>query len=215
MTHERTIDWDEHWAATDRDDLDEMRAAGRRMADRLERYFETFPASLADVGCGPAFTLFELAGRHPETTFVGYDAAESVLAGNRRLAGERRVTNLSFRPAELPDLEVERTFDCVICIATLHYVAAIERAVERLLSLVAPGGTLVFNYPNRHTREMYRSDPATDPERFELVLTGENLLTYEAIERVTGRRPRSFWRAVGEDDWRSLGRANPCVVMER
>lgn len=62
---------------------------------------------------------------------------------------------------------------------------------------------------------MYRDDPATDPERFELVLEGENLLTYDRIREITGRRPRSFWKPVDEDDWQSIGRTNPRVVIER
>lgn len=209
------MDWDAHWERTDRAELSEMRTAGVRMASRLERYLDGPPDSLADVGCGPAFMLLELADRHPDATLVGYDVAPSVLRENRRRAAERGLDRLSFRRARLPDLDLGRTFGCVTCLATLHYVADIERALEGLLAHVEPGGVLVFNYPNRYTRRMYERDPETDPDRFELVLAGENLLSYDRIETVTGRRPRSFWRAVGEDDWRSLGRRNPCVVLER
>jgi len=210
-----TIDWEDHWAATDRAELSEMRAAGERMARRLERYFDSFPASVADVGCGPAFTLFELATTHPGTELVGYDAARSVLRENRARAADRDLENLAFRHGVLPELSADRRFECVTCIATLHYVADVATAVERLLAHVKPGGTLVFNYPNRHTRRMYRGDPTTDPERFELLLEGENLLSYDRIRKITGRRPRSFWKAVDEDDWRSIGQTNPCVVIER
>jgi 2-polyprenyl-3-methyl-5-hydroxy-6-metoxy-1,4-benzoquinol methylase len=210
-----TIDWEQHWAETDRSELSEMRAAGERMARRLERYFDTFPASLADVGCGPAFTLFDLAATHPDVELVGYDAAGSVLRENRARAADRDLENLAFRHGRLPELSADLRFECVTCIATLHYVADVATAIRHLLALVEPGGTLVFNYPNSHTRRMYRDDPATDPERFELVLEGENLLTYDRIREITGRRPRSFWKAVDEDDWRSIGRTNPCVVIER
>lgn len=208
-----TIDWDAHWAGTDREELDEMRAAGRRMADRLLRYFDGPPASVLDVGCGPAFTLFSLAER-TDADLHGVDAAASVVEHVRALAEDRGV-GVDFRTGSLPDLDLGRTFDCVLCVATLHYVAEIETAVERLYDHVTPGGSLVFNYPSRHTRATYRSDPGTDPERFDLVLNGENLLTYEDIERVLGRRPRSFWKAVGLEDWRSVGQTNPCVVVDR
>lgn len=215
MTSSGTIDWDAHWASADRSELGDMRAAGERMARRLERYFDPFPASVADVGCGPAFALFELAASHPTSEFVGYDAAASVLRRNRSRVADLGVDNLAFRRATLPGFAVERTFECVTCIATLHYVADIEDAIRALLARVEPGGTLIFNYPNRHTRRTYENDPDADPERFELVLRGDNLLTYPEIERVTNRRPRSFWKAVGEDDWRSLGQTNPCVVIEK
>ena len=192
-----------------------MRAAGERMADRLERYFEAFPATLAAVGCGPDFMLFELASAHSESEFFGVDLADSVLERNRELAADRGLSNLRFQQGSLPALELAPEFGCVTCVATLHYVAEIERAIERLLDAVAPGGTLVFNYPNRHTRRMYDRDPETDPERFELVVAGENLLTWEEIERITARRPRSFWKTVSEPDWRSIGQTNPCVVIDR
>lgn len=215
MTFSATIDWDAHWKATDRSELSEMEEAGRRMARRLERYFDSFPETVADVGCGPAFTLFELARAHPGATFVGYDAAESIVAANRSRVAEDGIDNLRFRHGSLPGLSVDRTFRCVTCIATLHYVADIETALEALFAHVEPGGVLIFNYPNRHTQRAYRTDPETDRDRFELLLRGENLLTYEDIRRVLGRRPRSFWKAVGEENWRSLGQTNPCVVVEK
>ena len=215
MSFPSTIDWDDHWEATDRDELDEMRAAGERMVDRLERLFDGFPASLADVGCGPAFMLFEAARRHPDATLFGYDAAESVVRRNRSIADERGADTLRFEMARLPELNVDHRFECVTCIATLHYVADVRSALDALYSRVAPGGRLIFNYPNRHTRRAYLEDPPADPERFELVLDGENLLTYEAIEGILSRRLRSFWKAVDEDDWRSIGRANPCVIVDK
>ena len=210
-----TIDWERHWERTDRDELEEMRAAGERMGDRLERYFESFPATLADVGCGPAFMLFELASAHPGSEFFGVDPAGSVLERNRELAADRELSNLHFRRGSLPALDLDREFGCVTCIATLHYVADIQRAIGQLLDTVAPGGTLVFNYPNRHTKQMYERNPEADRERFELVLNGENLLTWGEIERIGGERPRSFWKAVEEPDWRSIGQTNPCVAIDQ
>lgn len=215
MTASSTIDWDAHWEHADRTDLSEMQAAGERMAHRLERYFDSFPPSLAAVGCGPAFMLFELAPDHPETNLAGYDPAASVMQENESLAADREFHNLTFHRGSLPTFSAERTVACITCIATLHYVADIETAIARLLAHVEPGGVLIFNYPNRYTRRMYQNDPDTNTERFKLVLRGENLLTYEGIRCVTNRQPRSFWKAVGEDDWRTLGQKNPCVIIEK
>lgn len=214
MTFSSTIDWDAHWEREDRADLELRQLAGERMARRLARYFEPFPESLADVGCGPGFLLFELAETYRDREFVGYDAAPSVVRANRSVADEHGVENVRFRRGSLPEFDVERTFACVTCFSTLHYVAEPERALRRLLERVEPGGKLVFTYPNRHTQRAYRAGDGVDPERFGLVLAGENLLTYGAVERATGRRPRSFWKAVGEDDWRSIGQVHPCVVVE-
>ncbi|MEZ3163292.1 class I SAM-dependent methyltransferase [Halorubrum sp. RMP-47] len=215
MSFPSTIDWDDHWKTTDREELSEMRAAGERTIDRLERLYESLPASLADVGCGPAFMLFEFARRHPEVDLYGYDAADSVVRRNRSLAAERGLDALTFETAWLPMFEVNRRFECVTCLATLHYVAEPRAALRALYDRVEPGGRLIFNYPNRYTRRMYREDPETDHERFELVLDGENLLSYDGVRETLSRPPRSFWKAVGEDDWRSLGRVNPCVVITK
>lgn len=215
MAFASTIDWDAYWETTDRETLPEMEKAGERMARRMQRYFDSFPETVADVGCGPAFMLFELAATHPETEFVGYDAAESIVSANTKHADDDNIDNLTFQHGSLPDFAPGRTFQCITCIATLHYVADIETALETLFAHVDPGGVLIFNYPNTHTRQEYRTDPETDPDRFELVLQGENLLTYEEIRRVLDRRPRSFWKAVGEEDWRVVGQKNPCVVIEK
>lgn len=215
MSFSSTIDWEDHWQTTERGALDEMRDAGDRMANRLERLFESVPATLADVGCGPGFMLFALSSRHPDTELFGYDAAESVVQQNRSHATARQLDNLTFETATLPAFDVDRTFQCLTCIATLHYVADIEAAIERLYAHVEPGGTLIFNYPNRYTRAVYQQDPATDSERFELLLEGRNLLTYQEIRELVPGTPRSFWKAVGVDDWRSLGQTNPCVILDK
>lgn len=215
MTFSSTIDWDAHWETTDREDLPEMEKAGRRMARRMQRYFGSFPETVADVGCGPGFMLFELAVTHPETEFVGYDAAESIVLTNNNRADSNDIGNLTFQHESLPEFTPGQTFQCITCIATLHYVADIETALETLFDHIDPGGALIFNYPNSHTRREYRTDQETDSDRFELVLRGENLLTYEDIRRVLNRRPRSFWKAVDEDDWQTLGQKNPCVVIEK
>jgi trans-aconitate methyltransferase len=199
----------------DRADLDEMQAAGERMARRLSDYFESFPESLADVGCGPAHMLFELAPEHPESDFVGFDAAKPIVQDNRSRAANRDIGNLTFHCESLPDFSADREFECITSIATLHYVADIETAITRLLAHLKPEGVLIFNYPNRHTRQMYRTDPETNADRFELVLDGENLLTQNKIRRITNRQPESFWKAVNEDDWRAIGQTNPCVILRK
>lgn len=213
--YDHTIDWDEYWAETRRDDVEEMVEAGKRMARRLETFFgDEFPSSLASVGCGHATTLFSLAGRHESTDFYGFDAAGPIVRRNRERADDERLDDLTFETATLPDFEPGRTFDCITCIATLHYVENVECAIANLYDRLEPGGTLIFNYPNRRTRRMYHESDA-DEERFRLVLDGQNLLSYREIRRVLGTEVRSFWKAVGEDDWREVGRTNPCVYVEK
>ena len=207
--------WDAYWAANPppRDQV----LGGRRMARRIARFIRSRGLDVrrvADVGCGPAITLFALAARMPECAFDGFDSSRKVLSLNRRKVRREGLRNLRFHHAELPDLRTNGNYDIVICIATLHYVEDIQRGIKQLHRMVRPGGYLVFNYPNRVQQAATRREARKDPvvlRRFALVLSGANLLTQGGIEDVLRHRPRSFWREVNEPPrW-----LNPCVVIPK
>lgn len=191
--------------------------SGKRVAKRIERFMKSrglTARSIADFGCGPATTLFDLARRMPRCDFHGYDSSRVILRMNRQKAEKLGLDNLNFHCAKLPAMAVRRQFSIVLCIATLHYVEAPRRAIRQLYSMVEPGGCLIFNYPNRAHRAAVIREAERDPvvsRRFELVIRGGNLLSYSSVERTLRRRPRSFWLAVGEQ----ANRLNPCVVVER
>jgi 2-polyprenyl-3-methyl-5-hydroxy-6-metoxy-1,4-benzoquinol methylase len=175
--------------------------AGKRMGRRVERFAKSrglIASSIADVGCGPATTISDLARRMPRCDFHGYDSSRTILRINRQKAEKLGLSNLRFHFAKLPAMAVEEP----------------RRAIRQLYSMVEPGGYLIFNYPNRAHRAAVIREAGRDPvvsRRFELVIRGGNLLSYSSIERTLRRRPRSFWMAVGEQ----ANRLNPCVVVER
>lgn len=212
-----SFDWErDFYAATDWD-----RGAylgGEAMPGHLERFFERVgvPGSLADVGCGPALVPFELAPAYPDTEFHCYDVAPSVVEANRDRAASEGLDNLQFAVAGLPDLGVDRRFDLVYCMATLYFVEDVERALVELYDVVAPGGTLVCNYPNRYTRAWASEDAeAQRREAFDLVARGENLLSYDRIRELLGRTPRSYWSAVGAGDADYARRSSPAVYVTK
>lgn len=208
------FNWDRYW----RNPLPRsLVVGGKKMARRLERFVQTKGVVLhdcADVGCGPAVTLFELARRMPQCEFVGFDSAQTVLRSNSRRAKRAGLHNLLFDYGRLPELPRNRQFDLVTSIATLHYVCEPRRALLALYRMVRPGGYLIFNYPNERQRTLYRVQSKRDPsvrKRFALVLLGTNLLSRPLIERTLHHRPESFWRAVGEPIlW-----GNPCVAVPK
>lgn len=164
------------------------------MAGLADRFLDrTEPGDVADFGCGPASVLFDLAKRHPEIGFHGFDAAETVVAANIEGAAEEGIENLFFAVDSLPDVDTTRRFDVVYCMAVLYFVADAEAALDALFDRVRPGGHLVVSYPNRVTREVSREFDEEKREAFSLVYEGENLLTAEDVERVLGADAENYW----------------------
>jgi SAM-dependent methyltransferase len=215
------VDWDAFWREASESARDTARPGRFDKPDQFRRFFASrgVPATVGSVGCGPADAEFELARRHPGVEFCCYDAAESVVAENRERVTEEGLDNISFGVATLPDPDIDRRFDLVYCYATLTYVRDSERAIRNLYALVASGGHLVFDYPNRHTRATYREllpeevpDEGRFTERWRLVLDGENLLAHERIRDALGTWPRSFYAEVDRED---PPRHSPCVFVPK
>lgn len=209
-------DWDSYY---EEGQYDRVAYIGREaMPELLDRFFDRFglPGTFGSVGCGPAVTEFALAERYPSVSVDGYDVSAAVIEDNAALAAERGLDNLRFAVDSLPDLDTDRTYDLVYCLATLYFVDDAEAAVRALYDRVSPGGRLVFNYPNEHTREAF--DERFDGDRRELfrrVVDGENLLSTGRIESLLGATPRSYWEAVDATDREFIGPETPCVYVEK
>lgn len=167
---------------------------GEDMVDYAEALFERIgvPDTVASVGCGPAVVEFELAERYPDTEFHCFDVAERVIADNRDLARERGLDNLAFEVAALPDADLGGRYELVYCVATLYFVADVERALETLYDAVEPGGHLVVSYPDRRLQEWVREQGDQKRAFFELVDEGENLVTREEVAGILGD-VRDYW----------------------
>lgn len=230
MTGEESdFDWEACWA--DPPEYDGWSYEwGERLASTFDDLFGEVgtPGSVASVGCGPATTLLELAERHPETEFRGYDVAERAIARARERGRERGVENASFAVDALPDLDADRTFEFVYSVATLHYVAESEAAVRSLWQRVEPGGHLAVNYPTPWHREEWAPDVLDDPvavgfgdrdeawvrDRFAHVLDGESVLTEERVGELVGGEPRDV-RAYGVSLPDGIGERFRVTVVEK
>jgi SAM-dependent methyltransferase len=227
-----TIDWDRYWREADEDDVNGASPSADLIAESLLEFLEEtgVPSSSADLGCGADAAVFALAERYPGTTVVGYDAAKPVLARNREQTREAGLGNVAFERAALSGFDPERRFDVVSCFYTLVYVDDVECALDGLYDAVAPGGFLAFTYHNRLARAQLRSvaaateetltesspfDPERYAERFELLIEGENLLSYDRIHDVLGTWPRSVWSIVGQDQRYPAWCHNPLVYVPK
>lgn len=217
--HVREFDWSTFWTEAGADRRRTAHVGQFDKAELLERFFERtgVPDSLASFGCGPAACPFEIAERYPEMDVYGYDAAETVIEEDTKRAREAGLENIEFGVERLPDIETTRTFDCVYCYSTLHYVRDATAALHALYGRVAEGGFLVFNYPNRFTRAKARReiDDERRRERYAHVLAGENLLSYGEIRDILGAVPRSYWSLVDARDKPWVTRGNPCVYVRK
>lgn len=107
------------------------------------------------------------------------------------------------------------------------YVADVESA---LYDAVKPGGYLVVHYHNRLAQAHYSNiadapyeyldedsawAPETFADRFELVITGESLLSYDCIHDVLGTWPRSVFSETGSTGRYGAHRYEPLVYVPK
>jgi SAM-dependent methyltransferase len=89
------------------------------------------PARMLEIGCGP------LGGFVPSARSAGY-LAEGVDPEAPDEPGYHRVEFEDYRPAE-PVAQVQAVVACT----SLHHVADLDRVLDRVRQVLAPGGTLV------------------------------------------------------------------------
>jgi SAM-dependent methyltransferase len=219
-SHPETIDWNAFWRDANETDRESATPSAHHVRDLLAQFFDAngVPASFASVGCGPGVVAFHVASEHPETTVYGYDAAQSIVSENRDRATQAGAANAHFEQAALPDLDLDRQFECVLCYGTLSYVEHSADALRALYDAVEPGGHLVLGYvndgyrrhlqrvlddPASHGKDLDAFDAAEFERRWRLVLDGESTLTYDAIHDAVGTWPRSFWEVADypEERW--------------
>lgn len=231
IAYEQTLDWATYWEEADETEREDADASGEHIVCPLLEFFEQrgAPSSYADVGCGPGSAAFTVADRYPETTVVGYDAAEPVLDTNRARVRQQDYENVTFEQAILPSFESERQFEVVSSFFTLCYVPEIEEALQALYDTVEPGGYLVFTYHNQYAQSIFANiaeqpheyldkDNAWDPdhfaERFAGVIQGNSILSYRKIHDILGAWPQSLWSVVDTERYRAW-RQNPLVFVPK
>jgi SAM-dependent methyltransferase len=93
-----------------------------------------------DLGCGDGW-FCRLAAGHDASHVVGVDPSERMLALAKQQGGDRPISYVRGF-AEDVDLPA-RSFDRVVSVFALHYVADLEALVRRIASWLAPNGVFV------------------------------------------------------------------------
>jgi SAM-dependent methyltransferase len=99
----------------------------RDVAGFVEPYLPDAPCRVLDVGCGEGWLSFRLARVGYEVRGIDPEAPEGPLF--------ERVTLEEFRDPG--------AFDAVVAILSLHHILDLQGAVDRILNLLAPAGSLV------------------------------------------------------------------------
>jgi SAM-dependent methyltransferase len=126
---------------------------------------------LLDYGCGDG-TFLALLNARPDAPAEGVGAELDpfqVTDCRARLGGRPGLRFVSI--GELDGPEHQGRYDAVMCMEVLEHVVALDAIVERLSSLLAPGGRLMVSVP---------------------IETGLPLLLKQAARRIAG------WRGIGD-----------------
>ncbi len=150
----------------------------------VRRFF--IPGPTADIGCGSGRDAAWLDANGYPTK--GFDASEGLLAEARR-----RHPHIDFSIAALPDLDgiAGGSFANVLCETVIMHLKseAVTPAVETLLALLIPGGTLYLSW--RVTEGADRRDEhgrlyaAFEPEQVLSALSKTQILLDEQVGSIS------------------------------
>lgn len=106
-----------------------------------------------EVGCGRGFHAMRLARRGYKVKAVDFaDAVLDVARENVRAAGLEHLIDIDRQ--DLIDLPYDdHTFDYALCWGVLMHVPEVDRAIEELSRIIAPGGHLIVHEGNVHSPE--------------------------------------------------------------
>jgi SAM-dependent methyltransferase len=149
--------------------MDDPREAGRLAAkvDAATWAQQHVPAELSatarilDVACGPAVIAARIAAEHPLATVIGIDRAAARLHAAADLVdGQRVPANLHLLQADARALPFQTgEFDLVICRFLLQYLPDRAQAIEEMVRVTRPGGTVLLQDLDGQLLWHYPADP--------------------------------------------------------
>ncbi len=102
-------------------------------------------AEVAEMGCGLGNALLDLAGRYPASRFTGYDVDAVALERATAETHQRGLTNICFQAADA--IAISGSYDIALVLDAFHHFPHPETFLDRLGSVLKPGGTLVLLEP--------------------------------------------------------------------
>jgi trans-aconitate 2-methyltransferase len=101
------------------------------------------PKRVIDLGCGTGNSTALLAQRWPQAELQGLDSSRDMLEQARRSG-----VDAQWIEADIANWSTDQKYDVIFSNATLQWLDQHRVLIARLISLVAPGGTLAFQVPH-------------------------------------------------------------------
>jgi ubiquinone/menaquinone biosynthesis C-methylase UbiE len=130
-------------------ELERLVAQGRFIGDLTAHVFQLAGISrgmrVLDIGSGAgdvSFLTSSIVG--PDGLVIGVDRSPQAVAIAQQRAAEARLTNVSFVVSELSQLTLDAPVDAIVGRLVLMYFPNPADVLRQLLSLLKPGGVVVF-----------------------------------------------------------------------
>jgi len=143
--------------------------------------------NVLDIGCGDASISLPLLKRDTKLTLLDFSTSMLSIAQSKvpnELAG-----NVTVRNEDLMDAAFHSgTFDVIICLGVLAHVESPEVLIQKLATLLRPGGSLILEFTDafhsvgRLSRMVRRLTEFAAPARSPV-----NLLSYSRVSKLLGR----------------------------
>lgn len=104
-----------------------------------------------DLGCGPGNSTEVLADRFVQARVTGLDSSEDMLA-----AARERLPGIRFELADIEAWNPVESFDVILANASLQWLPDHATLYPRLLSRLAPGGSLAVQTPDNLEEPAHR-----------------------------------------------------------
>lgn len=139
--------FDRRAADYDREYTDDT-PAGYALRVRRRRVLELFDqpgGNVLDVGCGPGVMAQEMISRG--CRFWGVDPSSRMIEIGRRRFGENEQARFLLGDAVRLEF-ADNFFDAVLCMGVMDSVPDGRRAVDEMVRVLRPGGTLILTFAN-------------------------------------------------------------------
>jgi malonyl-CoA O-methyltransferase len=118
----------------------------RAVAAKLSRLLPDIQRPrVLELGCGTGLFSRHLVARYPEGSFVLTDAAPAMLAECRHTIAPALRSDVAFEIMDASRPGGEGSFDLIATSMALHWLTDPAASLERLRSLLAPGGVLLYS----------------------------------------------------------------------